>query len=290
MAAHGVSIVEIAREGGELARPCSTANTTAASARPTTPMSVDGPAAGHDRLKTSADPSGASILGTLNNCAGGLTPWGTYLTAEENFHGYFWSDLCATGGKPPTGLGGAQAKSYERYGVPGLVAGLGQVRRPLQCRQGAERAEPVRLDRRDRSVRRQLGAGEAHRAWPLPPRGRRDASSTRMAASSSIAATMRASTMSIASSPTGRYDPDDRAANMTLLSAGTLSVARFDDDGSVEWLPLVFGQGPLTPENGFQLAGRRGDRRAARRRPARRDPHGPARGRAAQSRSTAGSM
>ena len=72
-------------------------------------------------------------MGTLNNCAGGVTPWGTYLTAEENFHGYFWSELCAAGGKPPAGFGGAQAKSYERYGVPGAVAGLGTFQGPVQC-------------------------------------------------------------------------------------------------------------------------------------------------------------
>ena len=62
-----------------------------------------------------------------------MTPWGTYLTAEENFHGYFWTDHCDAGSKPPKGLGGEQAESYERYGVPGTVAGLGQVPRPLQC-------------------------------------------------------------------------------------------------------------------------------------------------------------
>ena len=89
-------------------------------------MTVDGPAAGHDRMKTSADPSGASILGTLNNCAGGLTPWGTYLTAEENFHGYFWSDLLRGRRQGAGRLGGAQAKSYARYGVPGLWQAWGK--------------------------------------------------------------------------------------------------------------------------------------------------------------------
>lgn len=97
MAAHGVSVVEIALAEGRW-RPVVGA---AANRRITvsTETTVDGPAAGNDRLKTKEDPTGRKILGTLNNCAGGQTPWGTYLTAEENFHGYFWTDQKGSNGR-----------------------------------------------------------------------------------------------------------------------------------------------------------------------------------------------
>lgn len=74
------------------------------------PMSIDGPAAGHDLLKTEADPTGTASLGTMNNCGAGRTPWGTYLTCEENFNGYFGS----TGDMPTDET---VAAGYQRYGV-----------------------------------------------------------------------------------------------------------------------------------------------------------------------------
>ena len=74
-----------------------------------TPIAISGPAAGHERMKTSADPTGMAVKGTLNNCAGGVTPWGTYLTAEENFHGYFSGELKEDH---------PEYANYKRYGVP----------------------------------------------------------------------------------------------------------------------------------------------------------------------------
>lgn len=76
----------------------------------TTPMTATGPAAGHDLLKTAADPTGMAILGTLNNCGSGRTPWGTYLTCEENFNGYFGATAEGT-------FDDAIAGGYKRYGV-----------------------------------------------------------------------------------------------------------------------------------------------------------------------------
>lgn len=54
-----------------------------------TVFEITGPAAGSDLLKTANDPKGRWVKGTLGNCAGGTTPWGTILSGEENFDGYF---------------------------------------------------------------------------------------------------------------------------------------------------------------------------------------------------------
>ena len=75
-----------------------------------TPMAIEGPAAGHDLLKTTADTTGKSSLGTMNNCGAGKTPWGTYLTCEENFNGYF-------GNTEDLALDEKVAAGYKRYGI-----------------------------------------------------------------------------------------------------------------------------------------------------------------------------
>ena len=88
-AAHGVSIVEIELRGGKWSIVKDSAYNRKIT--PDTPMEITGPARGHALMKTAADPKGVRSLGTWNNCGNGATPWGTYLTCEENFHGYFAS-------------------------------------------------------------------------------------------------------------------------------------------------------------------------------------------------------
>jgi uncharacterized protein len=109
MAAHGGSVLEIRRTGGKwavvkdsrYARRITGSNTE---------IAFTGPAAGSDRMKTKADPAGRTVIGMLNNCAGGITPWGTWLSAEENVNGYFWGKLAD---------GHAEAANYKRMGIPG---------------------------------------------------------------------------------------------------------------------------------------------------------------------------
>ncbi|MGB0505363.1 MAG: PhoX family protein [Pikeienuella sp.] len=84
--AHGLTVVEIADQNGWQIVKDSPLNRRIT---PDTPMAITGPARGHAMMKTSADPAGKTTLGTWNNCGSGKTPWGTYLACEENFNGYF---------------------------------------------------------------------------------------------------------------------------------------------------------------------------------------------------------
>ncbi len=109
MMAHGLSVVEIQRERGtgrwrRSARRRYNRRITAA-----TPMEITGPVAGSEYVCTSKDPQGRRVLGTLNNCAGGMTPWGTTLHGEENFNQYF-------GATSPVSEDPREPR-YARYGI-----------------------------------------------------------------------------------------------------------------------------------------------------------------------------
>jgi secreted PhoX family phosphatase len=85
--AHGVSVVEIRRNvSGDWEVVPSRRNRRITAA---TPMEITGPARGHKLLQTRYSPQGTATRGTQNNCSNGFTPWGTYLTCEENWSGYF---------------------------------------------------------------------------------------------------------------------------------------------------------------------------------------------------------
>lgn len=239
MAAHGGSVFEIAREGGTW--KVVPDSKYARRITGTTVMDVSGPAAGHDKLKTSADPIGAKVLGMLNNCAGGETPWGTWLTAEENFNGYFGGDA----EKMP------DAKAYKRYGVS-KATWYAWAQHIDRFNVEKEPNEPnrfgwiVEIDPYDPSAtpikRTALG------------RFKHEGCHHTLTKDGRVVIYMGDDERFdyvykfVTAKPWNRQD---RAANRNLLDEGTLYVARFADDGKIEWMPLVHGQGPLTAENGF---------------------------------------
>jgi secreted PhoX family phosphatase len=122
IAAHGMSVAEIQKVDGkwQLVKDGKLNRRVTAD----TEMLITGPAAGSDRLKTGADATGTKVLGTINNCAGGITPWGTVMSGEENFHGYFGGELPADH---------REAANYKRLGIP-----EGEFLRPLRRGQGAQ--------------------------------------------------------------------------------------------------------------------------------------------------------
>ncbi|SFW35804.1 PhoX family phosphatase [Pseudomonas sp. NFACC04-2] len=88
-ASEGVSVIEVQRRRGQWQFVQESRYNRRIHGN--TPIRLRGPAAGHDLMKTSADKSGKKVLGTFQNCANGMTPWGTYLTCEENFTDCFGS-------------------------------------------------------------------------------------------------------------------------------------------------------------------------------------------------------
>ncbi|MGR3621793.1 PhoX family protein [Pseudophaeobacter sp.] len=248
MAAHGGTVVEIARN--ELGK-WHLVRSSAYNRRITpleTEMTIDGPAAGHSRMQTHADPSGTAVIGTLNNCAGGMTPWGTWLMAEENFHGYFWTDTRDFDGKPDLSTH-ADAISKRRYNLPSGWYAWGKYHDRFNI--DKEPNEPNRF-------------GWVVEVDPRDPQSKpvKHTALGRFSHEGCETTLSRDGRLVVYMGDDNRFDYQYKyvstgkvdatpSANASLLSDGTLYVARFDADGTVQWLPLVHGMGPLTAENGF---------------------------------------
>ncbi len=229
-AAHGVSVTEIAWNGErwQPVRPSRYARRFTAE----TPFALGGPAAGHPLRRTEADPEGRLALGTFNNCASGMTPWGTYLSGEENFRFYFRT------GKEPT-------PHERRYGLrdnPGYRwqehdARFDAARHPNEANRFGWIVEFDPFDPQCRPVKRTALGRSAHEgAWVAVTRDRR------AVVYSGEDARFEYIYKFVSRDPIA---PGGAKANATLLDHGTLHVARFDADGRGRWLPLVAGQGAL---------------------------------------------
>jgi hypothetical protein len=242
--AHGMSVVEVRRapDGTWSYDRSSRYNRRMTG---TSPMTASGPAVNHPWFKTSADSTGTTISGTLNNCAGGKTPWGTVVSGEENFHQYF-ANLEGLAADDP------RRAVHRRYGIPNQASERLWEKYYQRFDAAAEPNEAFRhgwaveVDPYDPTmvpVKRTTLGRFRHEAvtFVIAPNGQVVGYSGDDAQFEYVYKFVTK----------GTYNPRDRQANMNLLDEGILYVAKFNADGSGEWLPMVHGQGPLTAENGF---------------------------------------
>ena len=225
-AAHGVSVVEVAENNGKWEIVKDSAYNRRITAD--SPMELTGPAAGHDLLKTAADPTGTKSLGTWNNCGNGRTPWGTYLACEENFNGYFSAEN--EDHKPSAEL--------QRYGVSSKDWGYGWAKVDERFDVSKHPNEPNR-------------AGYVVEIDPLDP--------TSTPKKRTALGRFKHENADVVVNVDGRivvYMGDDErgeflykfvssgfyaegASTDDLLDNGTLYAAKFDDSGRGRWLALT---------------------------------------------------
>jgi hypothetical protein len=243
MMAHGGSVIEIRKTEGRWSVVADSKYARRITAG--TEMRVSGPAAGHERMRTSADPTGTRVLGMLNNCAGGITPWGTWLTCEENINFYF-------SGKRPAA--GANARGLERYGIPTTRHAWGKYHSRFDIGREPNEANRfgwvVEIDPFDPSSipvkRTAMGRFKHEGAGNVINKDGRFV--VYQGDDERFDYVYRFVTEA-------KVDLANPAANKDILDRGTLYAARFDADGRGQWLPLVHGSGPLTEANGFHDQG-----------------------------------
>lgn len=268
---HGVSVVQVerGRDGNWTYRQDSRFNRRV---HTLTEAILSGPAAGSAQLVTKYSPNGSRTRGTVNNCANGITPWGTYLTCEENFANYFRRIPASDDGKRSAG----ELASLKRYAIAGVGRELWATITPdtpdnIYGRWIAEvRGNTPAEDYRN--------AGNTF-GWvveidPFDPAAlpRKRTALGRFAHENACAAPARPGKPLVWYSgddsrneyiykfvSDAKWDPADAnrglAAGDKYLDAGRLYVARFDADGTGQWLELKFGVGAIGPGNsGYPFA------------------------------------
>ena len=239
MMAHGGSVLEIKRTHGKWAVVANSNYARRITAG--TEVGISGPAAGHARLKTAADPTGSRVLGMLNNCAGGRTPWGTWLSCEENINGYFSGDLAANH---------RELRNHKRMGIASRWYNWGDYfdrfnigKEPNEANRFGWIVEINPFDPTSMPVKRTALGRFKHEgaAGILNKDGRYVIYSGDDQRFDYVYRFVTA----------GRFEASNPTANLDLLDSGTLAVARFNADGTGDWLALLHGQGALTEANGF---------------------------------------
>ncbi len=249
MSAHGVSVIEIEKDaGGDFQVVVGSSFNRRIT--PNTPMRLSGPVAGSALVRTAHSPDGTSTRGTLNNCANGYTPWGTYLTCEENWGLYF-----RTGENPRPaekaryGISSGSSYAWETAASGGDPAG--EFSRFDTTPRGASAVSDFRneangfgyvveidpYDAQSTPVKRTaLGRFGHEGAWP------------------SIARNGRPLAIYMGDDARGEYvykfvtarNYVSGSTDGSILDTGTLFVAKFNEDGTGNWIPLTLENPALT--------------------------------------------
>jgi secreted PhoX family phosphatase len=241
LAAHGLALVEIELVSGKWKPVRNSRYNRRITAE--TLMELTGRAAGNELLKTSYDSTGRKVRGTLNNCGGGITPWGTLLTAEENFNQYFANRNNLADSDPRKAI-------HVRYGLPTGNSERRWENFHSRFDLAKDPNEPFRF-------------GWVVEIDPLNPKflpkKRTGLGRMKHEAATVIVAPDRR--VAVYTGDDERFDfiykfvskrqmSKRREDNFSLLDEGTLYVAKFEVDadgkGAGRWIPLVAGQGPLS--------------------------------------------
>jgi uncharacterized protein len=248
-AAQGVSIVEVVRRRGRWQMVKDSRFNRRITAA--TPIDISGPAKGAALLQTGADRSGTRVFGTFGNCAGGETPWGTYLTAEENIQDYFGN---MTELRRRSDMDPLVVEAHRRFRMRNAASLYAWEAVDARFDLTREPREPFRfgwiveIDPRspDRAPVKRTALGRFAHEGANPIVAPDGCVVVYMGDDDKFEHVYKFVS-------DAKFDAKNPAANRDLLDRGTLYVARLDASGAGQWLPMIYDpRGPLNAAAGFR--------------------------------------